>query len=60
MTPVMHVPDVARMEGGNCSNEEVGVVIKIIDVVRKMMGQKPSVGVITFYAKQKQVIHLEV
>ena len=58
---VMHVPGVARMESGNCSNkEEVGVVIKIIEVVREMMGQKPSIGVITFYANQKQVIHLEV
>ena len=57
----MHVPGVARMEGGNCSNKaEVGVVIKIIEVVREMMGYKPSIGVITFYAKQKQVIHLEV
>ena len=57
----MHVPGVARMEGGNCSNKaEEGVVIKIIEVVRKMMGYNPSIGVITFYAKQKQVIHLEV
>jgi hypothetical protein len=45
----MHVPGVARMEGSNCSNkEEVGVVIKFIDVVREMTGQKPSIGVITF------------
>ncbi len=45
---VMHVPGVTRMEGGNCSNE-VGVV-KIMELLRKMMGHKPSIGVITFYA----------
>ncbi len=45
---VMHVPGVTRMEGGNCSNE-VGVV-KIMELLRKMMGHRPSIGVITFYA----------
>ena len=58
---VMHMPGVATTEGGNTSNkEEVGVVIKIIEVLRKMVGHIPSIGVITFYAKPKQVISLEV
>ena len=58
---VMHVQGMAITEGGNIFNKkEVGVVIKIIEVLRKMVGQKPSIGVITFYAKQKQVISLEV
>jgi hypothetical protein len=47
------MPRVAQMEGGICSNkEEVGVVIKIIEVMREMMGHKPSIGRISFYAKQ--------
>ena len=58
---VMHVQGVARVEGGNCWNkEEVNVVIKAIQSVREILGNKPSIGVITFYAKQRQNISLEV
>jgi len=57
---VIHVQGEATMEGGNCYNRmEVGEVMKVIEVLREMLGQKPSVGVITFYAKQKQLLSLE-
>eukprot|EP00092_Neocalanus_flemingeri_P033322 GFUD01036237.1.p1 GENE.GFUD01036237.1~~GFUD01036237.1.p1 ORF type:complete len:1656 (+),score=684.01 GFUD01036237.1:182-4969(+) len=58
---VMHVQGVAKVEKGNCWNkEEAEVVIKIIQAVRETLGTKPSIGVITFYAKQRQNISLEV
>jgi superfamily I DNA and/or RNA helicase len=58
---VMNVHEVARTEGGICWNkDEVGVVIRIIEAVREMLVHKPSIGVITFYAKQRQNISLEV
>ena len=58
---VLHVPGVATVEGGNCWNkEEVTVVIRVIQAVRDIVGTTPSVGVITFYTKQRQHISLEV
>ena len=41
------------MEGGIGSNkEEVVVVIKIIEVMREMMGHKPSIEVISFFTSR--------
>jgi len=58
---VLHGKGVATMDGGNCSNKtEVKTVMKVIEVLREMVGQKPTFGVITFYAKQKQLLSLEV
>ena len=49
----MHMPRVAQMEGGIGSNkEEVVVVIKIIEVMREMMGHKPSIEVISFFTSR--------
>ena len=47
---VMHVQEEVK---------EVEMVIKVIEILREISGQKPSTAVITFYAKQRQVISLE-
>jgi len=58
---VMHVQGVAKVEGGNCWNKkEEKAIINIIQAIRELLGDKPSIGVITFYAKQRQNISLEV
>ena len=58
---VMHVQGVATLEKGNCWNKkEAEVVMKVITAVREVLGNEPSIGVITFYAKQRQNISLEV
>merc|ERR1719427_1573205 len=57
----MHVQGVAKVEGGNCWNKkEEKAIINIIQAIRELLGDKPSIGVITFYAKQRQNISLEV
>merc|ERR1719427_1064124 len=57
----MHVQGVAKVEGGNCWNkEEERIVIAAIQTIKYLVGDKLSIGVITFYAKQRQNISLEV
>jgi len=57
----MQVVGETRQQGGHCWNkEEEKVVISTIQAVKAMVGDKLSIGVITFYAKQKQNISLEV
>ena len=58
---ILHVDGISKSEGGNCSNkDEVAVVMRVLDTLKKILGGKRSVGVITFYAKQKQILSLEV
>jgi len=58
---VIQVRGEARQQGGHCWNkQEEMVVIETILAVKALVGDNMSIGVITFYAKQKQNISLEV
>jgi len=58
---VLHVAGEARQQGGHCWNtQEEKVVIATIQAIKAMVGDKLSIGVITFYAKQKQNLNLEI
>ena len=56
----LNVESEAVMERGNCFNkEEEKVVIQLVKSIREIYGKTPNMGIITFYAKQKQNISLE-
>ena len=58
---VMHIKEgVIKKESSSSDKREVGMIIRVIEVLRGMVGEKPSIGVITFFTKQKQLISLEV
>lgn len=58
---VIQVKGEAKQQGGHCWNkQEERVIIETIMAIKEIVGDKMSIGVITFYAKQKQNISLEI
>jgi len=58
---ILHVDGECRQQGGHCWNlQEEKVVIATIQAIKAKVGDKLSIGVITFYAKQKQNLSLEI
>ena len=56
----LNVESKAVMEKGNCFNkEEEKVIIQLVKSIKEIHGKTPNMGIITFYAKQKQNISLE-
>jgi len=58
---VLEVAGETRQQGGHCWNQQEQVVVMdTIHAIKALVGDKLTIGVITFYAKQKQNLNLEI
>jgi len=58
---VLGVVGETKQQGGHCWNlQEQVVVMATVQAIKSMVGDKFTIGIVTFYAKQKQNIILEV
>merc|ERR1719153_917131 len=58
---VLGVAGETKQQGGHCWNmQEQVVVMATVQAIKSLVGDKFNIGIVTFYAKQKQNIILEV